>query len=217
MKNLLSAKLFFLLMITFSSGCTEKGNTAPDHQFATRGNDTTRPVENAVAVAIDVEKSILKWRGTKLRGIRGHEGTLHFEGGELFLRDDTIVGGNFLVNMESLEVTDITEEQATAKNNLKSHLKSEFKTAVYPQSMFEITAVKYHGPGEIQLGGNLSMRGTTHMIYVPVKVDDLKEAGRKMTADITLDRTTWNIGEDGSWLEKRVVDNEFNLKISITF
>ncbi len=119
--------------------------------------------------------------------------------------------------MNSLEVTDIPDEQSKAKNNLKDHLKNEFKTATYPKSTFQTTNVKYVEPGELQVRGNLTMRVTTKNIQVPLKVRNLNDSRNVMTAAITLDRSAWNIGEDGSWLEKRVVDSEFYLNISIIY
>lgn len=217
MKNLLSTNFLFLLMITLTSGCTEKRNMTSGDFIVNNEINAAHALENPVTISIDFEKSIIKWRGTKLGGIRGHEGTLEFEQGDLFFQNDTIIGGYFLVNMKSLEVTDIPDEQATAKNSLKTHLKSEFKTDIYPLSTFEIISVNYDGSEEVKAWGNLTMRGVTKNIQVPLKIKQITENNKMMTADITLDRTAWNIGEDGSWLEKRVVDNEFNLKINLIY
>lgn len=218
MKKFLTAGILFLLtVITISSGCDEKRHISQENLIKSEGTISAHIADNSVTVPIDVEKSIIKWRGTKLGGIRGHEGILKFERGALVTKEDIIVGGSFIVNMNFLEVTDIPDEQATAKNNLKDHLKSEFKTTVYPQSKFEITNVKNNGPGEVHVWGNLTIRGVTKNVQTLFKIIGPKESGKMITADINLDRSAWNIGEDGSWLEKRVVDNEFNIKITLEY
>lgn len=218
MKKFLTAGILFLLtVVTISSGCDEKRHISQENLLKPEEAISVHIADNSVIVPIDVEKSIIKWRGTKLGGIRGHEGIIKFERGDLFFKEDTIVGGSFIVNMNSLEVTDIPDEQATAKKNLKDHLKSEFKTTVYPQAKFEITNVKNKGPEELHVWGNLTIRGATKKIQTLFKIQGSNETGKMITSDIDLDRSAWNIGEDGSWLEKRVVDNEFNIKITLEY
>lgn len=206
-----------LLIFSITLGCKEEGEISHENLSGNNELNANLVAENTLTLPIDVTKSKIAWRGTKLGGIRGHQGILNFEDGYLLLNKDSIVGGYFIANMKSLEVTDIPDDQAKAKNNLKNHLKSEFNTELYPQATFEITNVKYSDPTDFQVLGKLKIRGIENSIYAPFTLVETTGSNKLMTTKIKLDRSDWNIGEEGSWLEKRVVDDSFHLEITIVF
>ncbi len=210
--------LFCRICILFTIwGCKENVVSFPESSSMTNKHHTTLIGEDIKTLPIDVAKSKIVWRGTKLGGIRGHEGTLGLEKGHLLLINDSIVGGSFIANMQSLEVTDIPNEQATAKNSLRNHLKSEFKTETYPQSSFEITNVEYAAPGKFEVRGKLKIMGIEKNIAAPFLLAETRNSKKIMTTTIKLNRQDWNIGEEAGWLEKRLVDKHFNLEVTIAY
>ena len=82
----------------------------------------------------------MEWQGTKLGGIRRTEGTLEFEQSDVFLRDNSIVGGYFIVNMKSLQVTDIPHEQRL----ISALLVSDLPNPVHAQSFQPIIHLDYN-------------------------------------------------------------------------
>ena len=70
---------------------------------------------------VDSKVSSLEWTGKKVTG--QHNGTINVDGGEIMVEDGKIVGGMVSINMNSIAVTDIKDEEMNGK--LKGHLMSD--------------------------------------------------------------------------------------------
>ena len=70
---------------------------------------------------INTEKSTLKWIGEKITTSQ-HSGSLNFKSGEMTIKDGLVVSGNFIVDMTSISVEDIS---GSGKKRLEGHLKSD--------------------------------------------------------------------------------------------
>ncbi len=167
-----------------------------------------------VAYEISTEKSRMYWKGTKLFYTRSHEGVLKVKQGTLMVLDGKLVGGQVVMDMNSLQVTDIPTDQPVPLRNLTRHLKEEFEVAKFSDSTFDIISTHYHSPDSLTLLGNLQIKEKLQPIEVTAihrKVDGMHffESG------FILDRFAWDIGSNGSWLEKRVVDREMSLRIKL--
>ena len=71
--------------------------------------------------SINLESSFIKWTGEKITG-ETHYGTLKFISGRLDFSSDKINGGEFVVDMNSLSVDDLT---GRGKESLEGHLMSD--------------------------------------------------------------------------------------------
>src|SRR5688572_18455523 len=88
-----------------------------------------------------VNQSQLIWEGNPLVG-SGHTGTIGFKYGTLSLnKNGTILNGEFVMDMHSLENTDIEDEQSVS--DLVSHLKSDdfFSVKKFAEASFVLTKV----------------------------------------------------------------------------
>lgn len=160
-------------------------------------------------VNIDLEKSVIYWKGTKFRNTRYHEGFLKLKAGNLRMENGIIKGGSFLADLNTIQVTDIPEHETEAKANLETHLKSDFATDQFPYSQFSITRVTQVGNSQ-QICGNLQIRGVKREVCFETTTQ-----GKLHSASLILNRSDWNIGAEGGWLEKRLVDDVFYLKIEL--
>jgi len=70
-------------------------------------------------VPVDTNKSVITWKGYKVTG--EHAGTLKVKSGDLDFTAGKLTGGNFVIDMASLAVTDLTGGNAA---KLAGHLKS---------------------------------------------------------------------------------------------
>jgi polyisoprenoid-binding protein YceI len=84
-----------------------------------------------------------------------------------------------------------------------------FDTAVYPVAVFESTGVKDLGNSRYTITGNLTLRGLTRVVAVPVFLKSEKEIGI-FDGKLTLKRDDFKIGE-GEWADS-VVSNEINIR-----
>ena len=97
-------------------------------------------VSTLVAFAPPVEKKVVKkssitWLGKKVTG--EHSGTIGLKSGYLQMEGEKMTGGEFVIDMTSLAVTDL---QGEYKGNLEGHLSSDdfFGVANYPTSTLTI-------------------------------------------------------------------------------
>ncbi|MFU2327902.1 YceI family protein [Pseudomonas sp. NFX98] len=84
-----------------------------------------------------------------------------------------------------------------------------FDTAAYPQANFESTRIKDLANNRYLITGNLTLRGLTHEVDVPVLLK--AEGGIGIfVGELTLKRNDFKIGE-GEWADS-VVSNEINIQ-----
>src|SRR6056297_681473 len=72
------------------------------------------------SLEVDVETSTLTWKGYKVTG--SHEGYIYLKSGTLDYEDGKLVGGNFEVDMTTINCTDL---EGKMKNKLEGHLRSD--------------------------------------------------------------------------------------------
>lgn len=209
-----STESLFLFVLIIVIGC--EGKHVPEKPLVEVNQaQTVMQFTESLAISVDIMKSTIRWRGTKMRGLRGHEGTIKLKEGKLFFKDDTLVGGFIVVDMDGIGITDIPAHESVPIRNLTNHLKSEFNTKGYPTSRFEITKVVYLTPDSLKVWGNMTIKDVTKSIAIPVQFSSSDGFRKVFTTEFKLNRFAWHIGDDGSWLEKRVVDPDFELRIRI--
>jgi len=131
-----------------------------------------------------------------------HEGTLNFKEGVLFFDDDKLVGGRVVAEMKSILVTDMPSHETVPIRNLTTHLNSDFETQKYLTSSFEIIQVEYLNDSLLTLSGNMTIKDVSKNISITLLISTIQENQKQLDVQFTIDRFEWNIGIDGSWLEK---------------
>lgn len=159
---------------------------------------------------VDTKSSFINWTGKKVVG--SHEGTIKLTGGELTFSAGKLTGGNFTIDMKSMENTDM---KGGGAEKLMGHLHSDdfFSTANHPTSTLKITNVVANDGG-YDITGDLTIKGVTKPISFSAN------AGQYLAnADITVDRTIYDIKYgSGSFFENlgdKAIDNDFTLKVNL--
>jgi len=133
------------------------------------------------------EGSSIAWEGRKITGGKQH-GELLFQEAYLDFEDKNVVGGKFVVDMNSM--TD-------NGSGVADHLKNEdfFETNTYPTATFEITEVITDELPRLEARGNMTIKGVTHPMDIRMIVaPDFSRAGYvTITTQLNLDRTLWGI------------------------
>lgn len=157
---------------------------------------------------INVAKSTIAWVGKKVTG--QHNGTINFKSGEVNLQHGTLTGGTFVVDMTSINTTDL---EGDYKGKLDGHLKSDdfFGVATYPEATFVITKVT----GD-KVSGDLTIKGHTEK-----SAFTLTTKGNTISGDIKINRTKFDIryGSKSFFdnLKDKAIDDEFELSVNIVF
>jgi len=201
-----------LLTLTFASSlilwsCTK----APDAQKAETKEAKEVNTASGNSLKVDTQASVIKWIGTKRTG--RHAGTIKIQEGALNIQDGNLTGGSFVINMQSIEVTDLTGEY---KTKLESHLKSEdfFNVSKYPTAKFEITAVSPDttGGNTHKVEGNLTIKDITKNISFGAKVN-VSENYIEANTNFNINRKDWGIKYEGK--KDDLIRDEVNFDITI--
>jgi polyisoprenoid-binding protein YceI len=141
---------------------------------------------------IDTAASTIAWKGGKEFVGDFHKGTVALTNGFLMMDGDKITGGEFTVNMDSIQNTDLTD--AAMKGKLVGHLKSAdfFDVANYKEAKYVITKVVAKSATEQVFEGNATIRGKTNPLSIPMT---LKKEGAVWvaTGKVELDRTKYDV------------------------
>lgn len=164
---------------------------------------------------VDTEKTTVTYVGKKVTG--SHTGAVKAKSGNLVFTGPELTGGEIVVDMNSMTVTDLAGDPETAAKFL-GHMKSPdfFDTAKYPDSKLVIKKTKMAGK-DLEVSGDLTMIGQTKPITF--KVTDWKWSDKEVTGRslVKVDRTQWGLKYGSSSFFKslgdKAINNEFTLDI----
>lgn len=162
---------------------------------------------------VDIEKSTVTWKAYKVTG--SHTGTVGLSSGALVFDNETLSGGEFVVDMTSLVCTDLEGEY---KGKLEGHLKSDdfFSVANHPTAKIVFTSVEANGKNSYQVTGDLTIKGITKPVTF-----DLSVYGSKATASLKVDRAEYDVRYgSGSFFENlgdKTIYDEFDLVVDLEF
>ena len=163
---------------------------------------------------INTETSSVEWKGYKFAG--SHNGTISLQSGSLMFDDGKLTGGEFVVDMTSITVTDL--EAGKGKEKLEGHLNSDdfFGTTNHATSKLVFTDVKVSGKNSYEVNGDLTIKGITKPVTFVVSV-----YGSKATATLKVDRTNYDIHYGSTnftdTLKDKAIYDEFDLVVDLEF
>jgi PBP1b-binding outer membrane lipoprotein LpoB len=205
-------KIILLLLVTLLIySCIGKHNS--NAQEATVVKKQKEQISlKADTLQIDLSNSSVFWKGTKMRGAGKHEGQLQLQSAFLLSGNGYIIGGQFIVDMTTIGVTDIPEHEPVPIRNLNNHLKSVdfFEVEKYPTSKFVITKTENLSNDSISLSGNLTIKDITKNIIFKASSN-----GNDFSTKFTFNRFQWNIAYEGIWADKTLVDRDVELTINL--
>lgn len=212
-----------LLSVIFVAACyTIACEQAPKADKATITDAQTVQPGTGNAYLPDTAASRVEWVGTKPTG--KHHGILKLASGALYAQDSVITGGQFIINMNSLQDVDLAPDTAM-QHKLENELKGQmfFDVKKYPRATFEITRVTPFQPaaGDLPtlknathtINGNLTLKDATKNISFPAIISFSKHQIRAV-ANFNIDRTQWGISYRA---DKSLQDKLINSQVNISF
>lgn len=167
---------------------------------------------SANAGKINVEKSTLSWKATKLTG--KHWGTIKIKEGNIEEKDGALTGGNFVVDMTSIAI-DKDDLQGEYHDKLLSHLESDdfFSTKKHETSMLKIKNVKANGKGKYTVSADLTIKGKTK------KVKDFEVTSKNGTysGTVVFNRTKYGIKYNSGSFFENLGDKLIHDDVTLTF
>ncbi len=162
---------------------------------------------------VKIETSSVTWKGYKVTG--SHMGNIALKAGSLEFKDGKLVGGEFTIDMTTVENTDMEGEY---KAKLEGHLKSDdfFGVATYPTAKLVFNKVKSTGKNSYKVTGDLTIKNKTNPVTF-----DMSVYGNKATANLKIDRTKFDVryGSTSFFddLQDKAIYDEFDLITDLEF
>lgn len=163
---------------------------------------------------VDVAKSTINWVGKKVTG--KHEGTVNLKEGSLIFKNKKLTGGNFIVDMTSLEATDL--KAGEGKEKLEGHLKSDdfFGTDKFATSKLVFKTVKANGKNSYTVTGDLTIKSTTNPVTFTITIK-----GNTASTILKIDRTKFDVKYgSGSFFDNlgdKAISDNFDLNVALQF
>ena len=163
-----------------------------------------------------ITTSDVHWWGYKLAKTEAssHDGTVNVKSGSVVLKKNQLVGGSFVLDMTSINATDL---QGEYQQKLNGHLKTGdfFEVEKYPTATFKITSVKKGTNGKSIVSGTLTAKGKTNAVSFPAKISVANGAVSLVSDKFTIDRQKWDIAYK-STMQDVLVKDDVDLKVKIS-
>jgi len=88
-----------------------------------------------------------------------------------------------------------------------------FDVENHPQASFTLTDVRREGEGQYEVEGDLTIKGITRSLTIPIAVT-LEDGRGRAESSFTLDRRDFNIGE-GEWASDRLVGYDIEVEVEL--
>ncbi len=169
---------------------------------------------NAQTKKVDVNKSKISWIGKKVTG--SHDGTVNLKEGSLDFKSNKLTGGNFVIDMNSIEVTDLAAGKG--KEKLEGHLKADdfFGTEKFPTAALKFTKITSKSKDVYAVTADLTIKGITKPITF-----DLTANANSATTSFKVDRTKYGIeyksGSIFQSLGDAAIHDDFELAVELKF
>jgi polyisoprenoid-binding protein YceI len=165
----------------------------------------------------EIQSSSIIWKAYKVTG--EHAGTVDLKSGALeFDAEGELTGGSFVMDMNTIAVTDITGEMA---GKLRGHLMGDdfFGVANNPTATLTITKVAAKGtPREYKVTADLTIKGKTAPVKFYTTITEI-DGMKKATADIKVDRSEFDVKYGSSSFFSRLGDktiyDEFDISVEL--
>lgn len=163
---------------------------------------------------VDVSKSTITWVGKKVTG--SHEGTVKLKEGNMSFKGNKLIGGKFVVDMNSIEVTDLKSGQG--KEKLEGHLKNDdfFGTEKHGMASLAFKTVTPKAGNVYTVTADLTIKGITKPVTFDITADK-----KSATTSFKIDRTKYDIKYgSGSFFDNlgdRAISDEFEVNVTLVY
>ena len=216
------SKFFAFAVISWSVACSN----APTETVETKeAEEVAEPVETAASYSVVTDGDEIQWEGYKTYSDDAHTGTIQVAEGEFQVEGENLVGGKFIIDMNSIANNDLPEEGDYNQAMLVGHLRSPdfFAVDSFPTATFVLTKVTIAEGSESgathMFSGNLTMRGTEKNITFPATVAMENGMVKISTPEFVIDRTQWNVQYGSTSIKglakEKLIDNNIKLKVNL--
>lgn len=165
-----------------------------------------------------VVASDVSWWGYKIAKTEAssHNGDVKVKSGNMIMKGNQLVGGNFVLDMTSINATDLSGEYQT---KLNSHLKNGdfFEVDKYPTASYTITSLKKNNDKIYNyiVNGNLTVKGKTNPVSFPAKIAYSKGVVSLVSNKFSFDRQKFDVAYQSA-MQDVLVKDDIDLLVKVT-
>ncbi len=165
-----------------------------------------------------VVASEVNWWGYKIAKTEAssHNGNIDLKSGNIIMKGNQVVGGTFLLDMTSLNATDVSGGTQTKLNN---HLKNGdfFEVEKFPMASYTITSVKKNADKiyNYVVNGNLTVKGKTNPVSFPAKISYSKGVVSLVSNKFSFDRQKFDVAYQSAAQDVFIKD-EIDMLVKVT-
>lgn len=208
-----------ILALSIASTSFVSCNNNKDKELTSESNQVETTSEG-VSYTLDQEASEIEWKGFKISDgeEEGHNGLIKFENADVTVKDGVLESGKFIVDMKSLESTDLNED-ADMKAKLDGHLKNEdfFEVEKFPTATYEITKVTPATEGSdynTVIEGNLTLKGITKPVQFNANVTVNGDVVEIATETKDINRQEFGVVYK-STMKDVLIKDEMNIQVKV--
>ena len=152
---------------------------------------------------INIQQSTIKWIGEYTFYFGGHNGFINFKEGYFIKKGAIITGGEFIIDMNSITNTDITDKKGN--KSLVNHLKNSdfFDVKKYPLGNLKITKVEYSDKTNARIEADLTLKGVTKSINFRA---EFNYSEKELKTRFKIDRKRWNVNYKSKFKDGAISD-----------
>lgn len=172
----------------------------------------------AFGQAKNVTSSDIHWWGYKISKSQStsHDGTINLKSGNLVTKGNQLIGGSFVLDMNSINATDISGE---SQAKLNAHLKNGdfFQTDKHPLATFTVTKATKNNDNvyNVLITGNLSVKGKTNTISFPARLTASNGTVTLASDKFSFNRQKFDIAYKSSMKDVFIKD-EVDMQVKLT-
>ena len=174
-------------------------------------NDATITAADATYNIVKDESSLV-WTGREV-STSSHYGSINFTSGQFEIADGLISQGEFLVDMTSINVQDLT---GGSKERLEGHLRSDdfFSVESFPTAHLYISSSEVISNGKWMVNGFLTIKDISHPVLF-----EMANTEDGWNANLVFDRSKYNVKfRSGTFFENlgdKLIYDDIELKINL--
>lgn len=165
-----------------------------------------------------VVSSDVHWWGYKIAKSEAssHDGTIKVKSGDIVMKGNQIVGGNFVLDMNTINATDLSGE---GQAKLNGHLKKGdfFEVEKFPTAIFKITSVTKNNDAVYSslVVGKLTVKGKTNAISFPAKISNSNGIVTIESKKFSFDRQKFDVVYQ-SGMKDAFIKDEIDMTVKVS-
>lgn len=162
--------------------------------------------------------SDIQWWGYKVMksDASSHYGKINLKSGNIVLKNNQVAGGTFVLDMTSINATDVAGED---QQKLNGHLKNGdfFEVEKFPTASFTITSVKANNDKVYNyvVNGNLTVKGKTEAISFPARINNSKGQVSIVSNKFSFDRQKFGVNYKAG-MKDVVIKDDIDMLVKVT-